>query len=123
MFTQPQLQVDDALLIDRLEEVKKEKEDLLSGLKAKLKCEDEESVRKKLASNKQNSEISVIQEYGDIPEDFCVWVDYRNVLDVLKNFSTEKIFIDFINCNSPFIIKDKERENYLTLLMPQAKKG
>ena len=57
MFTQPQLQVDDALLIDRLEEVKQEKEDLLSGLKAKLKCEDEESVRKKLASNKQFAEL------------------------------------------------------------------
>ena len=57
MFTQPQLQVDDALLIDRLEEVKQEKENLLSGLKAKLKCEDEESVRKKLASNKQFAEL------------------------------------------------------------------
>ena len=53
MFTQPLLEVDDALLIDRLKEVKQEKENLLSGLKAKLQCEDEESVRKKLASNKQ----------------------------------------------------------------------
>jgi DNA polymerase III sliding clamp (beta) subunit (PCNA family) len=77
----------------------------------------------KSASNKQNSEISVVQEYGNIPKDFCVWVDYKNVLDVLKNFTTEKIFMDFIDSNSPFIIKDKDRENYLTLLMPQARKG
>jgi len=57
MFTQPQLKVDDALLIDRLAEVKEEKQNLLSGLKAKLKCETEEEVRKKLASNKQFAEL------------------------------------------------------------------
>ena len=34
MFTQPLIEVDDALLLERLDEVKKEKEGLLSGLKA-----------------------------------------------------------------------------------------
>jgi len=57
MFTQPQLQVDDALLIDRLAEVKEEKQLLLDGLKAKLNCESAEEVRKKLASNKQFAEL------------------------------------------------------------------
>jgi DNA polymerase len=53
MFTHPVLKVDDALLVDRLEEVQVEKQEMLSALKDKLKCESEEEVRKKLASNNQ----------------------------------------------------------------------
>lgn len=53
MFIQPVFQVDDALLVQRLEDLRKEKNDLLATLKEDLKCDDEESVRKKLASNKQ----------------------------------------------------------------------
>ena len=57
MYTQPALRLDDALLLDRLDEVKKEKESLLSDLMGKLKCETPECVRKKLASNKQFAEL------------------------------------------------------------------
>lgn len=57
MFIQPVFTVDDALLVQRLEDLKKEKNDLLATLKEKLKCEDEEAVRKKLASNKQFAEL------------------------------------------------------------------
>lgn len=53
MFTEPVFQVDDALLQNRLAEVQQEKSDLLKGLMEKLKCDTEEKVRKKLASNKQ----------------------------------------------------------------------
>jgi DNA polymerase len=53
MYTNPVLEVDDALLMERLDEVRSEKSVLLQSLMEKLKCEDEESVRKKLASNKQ----------------------------------------------------------------------
>ena len=53
MYTQPVLEVDDALLTERLSEVKQEKRILLAGLKEQLKCEAEEDVRKKLASNPQ----------------------------------------------------------------------
>ena len=53
MFTQPTLRLDDALLLDRLDEIKVEKENLLSSLKERLKCDTSECVRKKLASNKQ----------------------------------------------------------------------
>jgi DNA polymerase len=62
MYTEPVLEVNDALLQTRLEELKEEKQLLLSGLKAKLLCEDEECVRAKLASNKQFAEI--LQELG-----------------------------------------------------------
>jgi DNA polymerase I-like protein with 3'-5' exonuclease and polymerase domains len=57
MFITPVLEVDDVLLVERLEELKIEKNDLLASLKERLKCDDEEAVRKKLASNKQFAEL------------------------------------------------------------------
>ena len=62
MFTQPQFEIDDALLVDRLEEVKAEKSQLLQGLMVRLEADTEEDVRKKLASNKQFAEL--LQELG-----------------------------------------------------------
>lgn len=62
MFITPRLEVDDALLLERLEEVKEEKSQLLQGLMEKLGCDTEEAVRKKLASNKQFAEL--LTEYG-----------------------------------------------------------
>jgi len=53
MFTHPLFHVDDALLQDRLIDLQEEKMALLQTLMEKLKCKDEEEVRKKLASNKQ----------------------------------------------------------------------
>ena len=57
MFIHPVLEVDDALLVQRLEELKHDKLKLLGTLKEKLQCENEEAVRKKLASNKQFAEL------------------------------------------------------------------
>lgn len=66
MYTNPVLRLDDGLLVTRLEEVTDEKQKLLKGLMHRLKCEDEESVRKKLASNKQFAEL--LTELGiDVP--------------------------------------------------------
>jgi DNA polymerase len=65
MFTEPVLTVDDALLVDRLEEVKAEKQQLLASLMEKLKCDTEEAVRKKLSSNKQFA--AILQENGIVP--------------------------------------------------------
>ena len=62
MYTEPTLTVDDGLLITRLEDVEKEKKELLEGLMNKLKCETSEDVRKKLASNKQFAEL--LEEFG-----------------------------------------------------------
>jgi hypothetical protein len=53
MYTQPVLEVDDALLVERLEEIKAEKSELLAGLKGVLGVGSEEEVRAKLASNPQ----------------------------------------------------------------------
>ena len=59
MFTHPVFFVDDALLQERYEELKEDKQLLLEGLMEKLKCETAEAVRKRLASNKQFAEILV----------------------------------------------------------------
>jgi hypothetical protein len=56
------LEVDDALLVDRLEELKHEKLQLLGTLKEKLSCDTEEDVRKKLASNKQFAQV--LEDFG-----------------------------------------------------------
>jgi len=53
MYTQPVLYVDDALLVERLEDIKNEKSELLTGLQGRLGCNTEEEVRAKLASNPQ----------------------------------------------------------------------
>ena len=57
MYTQPMLQVNDALLIDRLDTIRNTKKEMLADLMEYLECEDEEGVRKKLASNKQFAEL------------------------------------------------------------------
>jgi DNA polymerase len=57
MFTHPVFMVDDALLQDRAIELNEEKLALLEGLMGALDCNDAESVRKKLASNKQFAEV------------------------------------------------------------------
>jgi DNA polymerase len=62
MFITPTLEVDDALLLERLEEVREEKSQLLAALMTKLNCDTEECVRKKLSSNKQFAEL--LQELG-----------------------------------------------------------
>jgi DNA polymerase I-like protein with 3'-5' exonuclease and polymerase domains len=67
MFIDPVLEVDNALLVDRLEELKREKTELLADLKTALDCEDEEAVRKKLASNKQFANV-LVERGIDVPK-------------------------------------------------------
>ena len=51
MFINPILYVDEDLLIQRVDDLRQEKMQLLGSLKQKLECADEEEVRQKLASN------------------------------------------------------------------------
>jgi DNA polymerase len=62
MFTEPVFHVDDALLQERGDELREEKNALLEGLMEKLNCETAEQVRKKLASNKQFA--GLLTEHG-----------------------------------------------------------
>jgi DNA polymerase len=57
MYTQPVLTVNDAMLVERLEEIKAEKKELLGGLMGVLQVGNEEEVRAKLASNPQFAAI------------------------------------------------------------------
>lgn len=60
MYTQPVFCVDDALLVNRLEEVREEKAGLLRGLMGVLQVGSEEEVRAKLASNPQFAELLIL---------------------------------------------------------------
>lgn len=57
MFIRPMLRLDDAMLVERLDNVREEKRALLAGLMQELECVDEEAVRKKLSSNPQFAEL------------------------------------------------------------------
>ena len=62
MFTHPQLQLDEDTLLERLDNLRSEKQEMLASLKEKLKCATEEEVRKKLSSNKQFAVL--LAEFG-----------------------------------------------------------
>ena len=57
MYTEPSLQVNDALLVERLEYLREQKEELLSTLKTILDTDSTEIVRLRLASNPQFAEV------------------------------------------------------------------
>ena len=57
MFTEPSLRLNDALLVERLDDVRADKKALLGTLMEELSCSDEEGVRAALSSNKQFAAI------------------------------------------------------------------
>jgi hypothetical protein len=65
MYICPRLEVDDALLVNRLDEIKNEKTLLLIGLSEALGENTEEGVRKKLSSNPQFAEV--LKQFGVEP--------------------------------------------------------
>jgi DNA polymerase len=98
MYTQPLLEVNDALLQDRLIEVQAEKSELLQGLMVKLECETEECVRAKLASNKQFAEI--LQELGVIVP---LKVSPATGKDTFALAKGDQGFLDLCEHEDPFI--------------------
>ena len=98
MYTEPVLCIDDALLVDRLDEIKEEKKSLLSGLMSKLNCEDEESVRKKLASNPQFAEV--LKEHGVEPPKKISPTTGKETFALAKN---DEGFIALSEHDDPFI--------------------
>lgn len=98
MYTEPVLTVNDALLVTRLEEIKQEKHALLSGLKAKLGCETEEDVRKKLASNPQFA--AVLTELGVTPPTKISPTTNKETYALAKN---DEGFIELTEHDDPFI--------------------
>jgi DNA polymerase len=98
MYTNPVLGVDDALLMERLDEVRSEKSALLQSLMEKLECETEEDVRKKLASNKQFAGLLV--EFGVPPPMKTSKTTGKETFALAKN---DEGFIALVEDEDPFI--------------------
>jgi DNA polymerase I-like protein with 3'-5' exonuclease and polymerase domains len=98
MYTEPVLEVDDALLQTRLEEVREEKSQLLNALKNKLQCETEEDVRAKLASNKQFAELLI--ELGITPPTKISPTTGKDTYALAKG---DQGFLDLCEHEDPFI--------------------
>lgn len=98
MFTHPKLYVDDALLVERLDTMRQQKHDLLGTLKEKLGCEDEEAVRKKLASNKQFADV--LSSFGITPPMKTSVTTGKQTLALAKN---DEGFIALTQNEDPFI--------------------
>lgn len=98
MYTQPILHVNDALLVDRLEEIKNEKFALLNGLQAQLGCDNVEDVRKKLASNPQFAEV--LKKFGIEPPMKTSLTTGKETYALAKN---DEGFIALQEHDDPFI--------------------
>jgi DNA polymerase len=98
MYTNPVLGVDDALLMERLDEVRNEKSVLLQSLMEKLECDTEEAVRKKLASNKQFA--GLLTEFGVHPPMKVSKTTGKDTFALAKN---DEGFIALTESEDPFI--------------------
>ena len=98
MYTNPVLGVDDALLMERLDEVRSEKSGLLQSLMEKLECDTEEAVRKKLASNKQFA--GLLTEFGVHPPMKVSKTTGKDTFALAKN---DEGFIALTESEDPFI--------------------
>ena len=98
MYTKPVLEVDDALLMERLDEVRSEKSELLQSLMVKLECDTEEAVRKKLASNKQFA--GLLTEFGVHPPMKVSKTTGKDTFALAKN---DEGFIALTEHEDPFI--------------------
>ena len=98
MYTQPVLHVDDALLVTRLDEIKKEKSELLRGLMSRLNCTSEEEVRAKLASNPQFA--TLLTEFGIEPPKKVSPTTGKETFALAKN---DEGFIALSEHDNPFI--------------------
>jgi DNA polymerase len=98
MYTQPALHVDDALLIERLDEVREEKRSLLHGLMGVLEVGNEEEVRKKLASNPQFA--ALLKDHGVVPPTKISPATGKETYALAKN---DEGFIALQDHEDPFI--------------------
>ena len=98
MFISPIFELDDAMLIERLDELKTDKLQLLNSLMDKLDCETEEDVRKKLASNKQFGEV--LEGLGIVPPMKESKTTGKQTLALAKN---DIGFIELSEHEDPFI--------------------
>jgi len=98
MFTHPMLYVDEAILKERLDDLHKERSELLGSLMTQLKCDNEEAVRKKLSSNKQFAEV--LKSFGiEVP----MKMSEKQGKDVPALAKKDEGFIALTDHEDPFI--------------------
>jgi DNA polymerase I-like protein with 3'-5' exonuclease and polymerase domains len=98
MYTEPVLRVNDALLVERLEEIKREKSALLRGLMDLLEVDQEEEVRKKLASNPQFA--AILKDFNIEPPMKVSPTTGKETYALAKN---DEGFIDLLENGEPHI--------------------
>jgi DNA polymerase len=98
MFTHPVLEVDNSMLIDRLDDLRVEKQELLSSLIERLGVTAPEDVRVVLASNKKFGEL--LTEYGIEPPMKESKTTGKQTLALAKN---DEGFIALTEHEDPFI--------------------
>ena len=98
MFINPVLYVDREILLQRIDDLREEKSQLLGSLREKLKCETEEEVRKKLASNKQFA--ALLTELGVTPPTKTSPTTGKETYALAKN---DEGFINLMESEDTFI--------------------
>ena len=98
MYIQPVLRVNDALLVQRLEDIREEKAKLLQGLMFRLECADEEEVRKKLSSNPQFAQV--LRDFGIVPP---MKISAKTGKEAYAFAKTDEDFIELQEHEDPFI--------------------
>ena len=98
MYTQPILHVDDALLVDRLEHVRAQKKELLSGLMDAMGVTTVEEVRARLASNPQFA--AELEKHGVTPPKKVSLTTGKETFALAKN---DEAFIELSEHDNPLI--------------------
>ena len=98
MYTQPVLRINDALLVDRLDEIRHEKAALLRSLMDVLKVGTEEEVRAKLASNPQFAEV--LRSFGIEPPMKTSLITGKETYALAKN---DEGFIELSEHDNPVV--------------------
>lgn len=71
------------------------------------------------ASNKQTGEISYTVDSGEVPKEFCLWINPDHILEILSKLGNTVQF-EIVDQNSPFIVKTKDaNDGYIIVVMPK----
>lgn len=71
------------------------------------------------SSNKQAGEISYTVEDGEVPKEFCLWVNPDHILEILSKLGSIVQF-EVNDQNSPFKIRTKDaNDGYMIVVMPR----
>lgn len=85
---------------------------------ADIKIQANKEGLKVLAKNSDKGEVDLMVPGMLKGEPFKITVNYRYVLDGLKNIFTEKLIMEFTGEDSPLVIKPEGKSNFVYLIMP-----